>query len=364
MRAATVLVCLAVAYAQDYRGQAVPVTRPADPVEFSRARFLTLVFGREGPMDAPLRTAPVSGREYFVEADVFGIESAASIRFELADAAGRALQPLTLWKATDASSDGEFHGFVTVPAQPFRFAALGVGRNGAPFRSVLPDLFQPAANGPADSLPALVEDYRRRLQARAAQAAADHPGGVILLGRAVVSPIAYEPVALPAGGIIGMRLRYTLQVPAPRTIRAVPHVFPDYQTSSWRSVVTMSPIGGTIEPLPRMAGVQSVNDVLVYGADATYLPGVTYTFTIDMIPDYVYRGTQSGRYCIHEQRFASKRAVWDALIASPAAVPYSVTIYDTETFAAIPAFFPQRTFRESFIAAGAFDCGPVVNIRF
>ena len=34
-------------------------------------------------MDVPLGTPPVAGREYFVEADVFGISSASSIRFEI-----------------------------------------------------------------------------------------------------------------------------------------------------------------------------------------------------------------------------------------------------------------------------------------
>src|SRR5215510_12188277 len=136
------LVFGAVASAQSYRGEAIPVVQRVDPVEFLRLRFLTFAFGHEGPMDTPLSTPPVAGREYFVEADVFGIESAATIRFELVDAAGRSLQTLTMWKATDGSDDGEFYGFVTVPNQPFRVAASGSGRSGAAFRLVLSTLFQ------------------------------------------------------------------------------------------------------------------------------------------------------------------------------------------------------------------------------
>jgi hypothetical protein len=56
--------------------------------------------------------------------------------------------------------------------------------------------------------------------------------------------------------------------------------------------------------------------------------------------------------------------VWNFLITSQATIPYSVTISDTGTVANIPAFLPQRTFYESFKAGGAFDCGPVPNIRF
>ncbi len=381
LRVGLILVCLvlvsAVTNAQNYRGEAVPVVERVDPVEFSRLRFLTFAFGREGPMDAPLPTPPVAGREYFVEADVFGIESASSIRFEIVDAAGRNLQTLTMWKASDGSTDGEFYGFVTVPNQPFRAAVSGTNTSGAAFRSVLDTVFQPAANGPPEQLilpagissnqgaqlQAMVVAYRQQLKTRAAQATAEHPGGLITLARAVVSRIAYEPLGSASGAPIGVRLRYSMRFSSSQTIVAVPLVFPVYPPAAWRGVVEMKPLGGTITPVPEMVGVQSLQDVLVYRAAATYQAGTTYTFTVDMVPDYVFQGTQTGRFCIHEQK-VTNRAVWDALMASQAAVPYSVSISDTETSATIPAFFPQRTFHESFAAGGAFDCGPVPNIRF
>jgi len=381
MRAALAIVAIVFASvsanAQNYRGQAVPVTERQDPLEFSRLRFLTFAFGHEGPMDTPLSTPPVAGREYFVEADVFGIESAATIRFELVDAAGRSLQTVTMWKATDGSDDGEFYGFITVPNQPFRVAANGSGRSGVPFRLVLNTLFQPSPTGPAEQpllppglsanqstqLQAVVDAYRRELKSRASQAVMDHVGGVITLARAVVSSIAYEPLNGSSGAPIGVRLRYTIQFPARQTIAAVPHLFPVYQPWTWRGIVAMKALSGTVSPAPQMIGVQSLQDVIVYSAKATYQAGTTYSFTIDMVPDYVFQGTQTGRFCIHEQKFTN-RDVWNALIASQAAVPYSLSISDTETSATISTFFPQRTFYESFKAGGAIDCGPVPNIRF
>ena len=363
--------------AQNYRGEAVPVAQRADPVEFSRLRFLTFVFGREGPMDAPLSTPPVMGREYFVEADVFGIESAANIRFELLGATGGGLQTLTMWKASDGATDGEFYGFVMVPRQPFRAVVTGTTKSGAVFRSVLGTLFQPAADGPAERqvlppgiptdqaarLQGLIDAYRQEVRSRAAQAAADHPGGVIALAAAVVSRIAYEPLASASGAPIGMRLRYSIRFPSRQTITAVPDVFPVYPTAAWRGAVTMKPLAGTITPTPQMLGAQTLQDVVVYRADATYEAGVTYSFTVDLVPDFIFQGTQTGRFCIHEQKFTN-RALWDAIIASPTPVPYSISITDTETVATIAAFFPQRTFYESFSSGGATDCGPIPNIRF
>jgi len=367
----------ALSLAQGFRGDAVPIVPRSAAVEFSRLRFLTFVFGHEGPMDTPLLAPPIMGREYFVEADLDGMESVSSVRFELLDANGRSLQPLTMWKGSDRSSDGEFYGFVTVPNQPFRTAISGTTFNGAPFRAVLSVLFQPATNGPADTqmfppgistaqvgqLQEMVNAYGQRMRARAAQAAADHPGGLIVVARTQVSAIAYEPLTSLSGSPIGMRLRYTIRFPQRQTITAVPHVFPEYSETAWRGMVTMKPLTGNITPAPQMVGVQSLQDVIVYQAAATYQSGVTYSFIIDMIPDFVFQGTPSGRFCVHEQKFTN-RIVWNALISSPAAIPYSLTINDTGTAANIPAFLPQRIFHESFITGGAVDCGPIPYIRF
>src|SRR5262249_51517057 len=153
---------------QNYRGEAVPVTERFTPVEFSRLRFLTFAFGHEGPMDTPLRGTPVSGRQYFVEADLFSVESAAAVRFEFVDAAGSPLQTLAMWRSSDASDNGEFYGFVAVPDRPFRAAVSGTYISGAPFRLVLNNLFQPASSGPAEQPllpPGIPADQGRQLEA-------------------------------------------------------------------------------------------------------------------------------------------------------------------------------------------------------
>ena len=84
---------------------------------------------------------------------------------------------------------------------------------------------------------------------------------------------------------------------------------------------------------------------------------------VDLIPNYVLQGTQTGRFCINEQTITNRPA-WEAIMTSEADVPYSVSIRDTETRANIPAFFPQRTFHATFTAGGALDCSPTGNTRF
>jgi hypothetical protein len=116
------------------------------------------------------------------------------------------------------------------------------------------------------------------------------------------------------------------------------------------------------------AGAETGRSSVAAGCDRLYrrsdIPGRReYTFTVDMVPDYVFQGTQTGRFCIYSQR-VTNRAVWDGLMASQATVPFSISISDTGTFASISSFFAQRTLFESFSAAGAFDCGPAPNVRF
>jgi hypothetical protein len=379
IRCASVLLLVlvaTVASAQTYRGEAIPVTQRVDPVEILQLRFLTFAFGREGPMDTPLATPPVAGNEYFFEADVFGIESATTIRFELLDITGRSLQTVAVWKDSDASDNGEFHGVVKVPGGPFRFAVIGTSRTGTAFRAVS-TVFQPSTAGVVEKpilppglsaaqssqLQQLVTAYQQELRTHAAHAAAEHPDGVITLARAVVSRITYEPLNSKSGLPIGLRLHYSIRFPVRQTIAAMPHVFPVYQNTAWRGFVAMKVSGGAITPTPQLVGPQSLQDVIVYGAATTYQAGTTYDFIVDMVPDYVIQGSQTGRFCLYEQKF-SNRAVWDALIASTVDVPYSISISDTEIAATIPTFFSQRTFQKNFTADGAFDCGSVPNSRF
>jgi hypothetical protein len=179
-----------------------------------------------------------------------------------------------------------------------------------------------------------------------------------------VSRIAYDPFVSSAGAPLGVRLRYSIRFDADSTVATMPHVFPVYKPGEWRGLVTMKPLQGVISPAPGMPGATSLDDVIVYGARAQYRAGITYTFSIEMIPDYIFRGSLSGRFCVHDQKFASNPNAWNALLGSSAPIPYSVSWNDIDSVAEIPSYYPQSVLRADFIAAGATDCGPVPNIRF
>ena len=372
----------ALALAQGYRGTVRPVhtARPSSAIEFGRFRFNSLVYAHEGPDYFPIKTQPVAGREYLVDADIFAIEEVASIRFELTDESGRPVQTLILWKQSDAADDGQFVGLATIPAHPFRCVASGTDRRGVAFRRSYPRLFRPVSSSAPepDPIPAslndpqvagqlrrLVEQQREATRARAEEARRTNPGGVINLARVQFLGMTYEPFVSPNGNVLGVRLRYGILPSVDAMIAVVPHVFPWYETYDWRGVVEMKAIQGSISPQPEAEGVASMSDVVLYNARARYRAGVTYSITVDLAPDYVIQGVQSGAFCVYQAKFyGPARAHWEAIRASGAAGKYPVSISDVDFAGEIPLFYGQRTFYESFAREGARDCGPQPTNRF
>ena len=368
------------AIAQDYRGNVKPVIamRRSSEIEFFEFKFRALRLGHEGPDYFPIKTQPVAGREYLVEADVSAIDAVGNIRFELVDELGRPVQTLVMWKETDAADDGEFAGLLTVPAHSFRAVATITDRSGRSVRLVCPRQFRPSATGPeepflppgaeaqyADVMQRLAEESRQTMRVRMEQARQAHPGGWIALSRARVLGMSYEPLLSPAGNEIGLRLRYAFQPETDLLIAALPHVFPAYTAFDWRGTVSMKPLTGAVNPVPEIEGVASVSDLILYNARARYRAGVTYAFTVDLIPDYVIQGVLTGGFCLYEQKFIGPaRTHWDGIRASAAPVKYSISITDLDYAAEIPTFFPQRTFYEALIREGARDCGPQPTNRF
>ena len=176
--------------------------------------------------------------------------------------------------------------------------------------------------------------------------------------------MTYEPFHSSDGSPIGLRLRYRIRFAADALITAVPRVFPRYSNRDWLGVVDMKPLRGNIAPAPEFRGSSSLTNLIAHRGRASYRAGVTYSFTIDMVPDYVIQGVRSGRFCLYERKFERRLDRWAAVRAGTAPVPYSLSINDLDYDAEVPSFFPQRTFYESFVQAGATDCGPTGNNRF
>ena len=199
------------ATAQDFSGSVVPrntTPHSAKAIDFYSLRFQSLTLGpAEGPNYFSIKTPPVKESEYLVSAGISGIDAVASLRFGLTNEIGNPIKPLVMWKTNDSESDGHFHGFVSVPPYPFRFVVSGSDRHGTGFRQAFAEVIRPVDSArerpllPPGGLEASqaakiqewLDEHRREVKRRSAQAERAHPEGLISLARSSVLDMSYEP---------------------------------------------------------------------------------------------------------------------------------------------------------------------------
>ena len=136
-------------------------------ISFLDFRFQEPYFGREGPNYAPQKGEPSGGAQQLAEARLFGNESIATLKFEMADESGQSIRSLHFIKTDDSLASGEYLGLVDVPLQPFRIVVSGQDVNGAPFRAVYSRVFRPKGQPPAQLVlpPGMPAQHAAKLKA-------------------------------------------------------------------------------------------------------------------------------------------------------------------------------------------------------
>ena len=127
----------------------------------------------------------------------------------------------------------------------------------------------------------------------------------------------------------------------------------------------MKPLQGNITPAPEFRGAASLT-----GRDRLPWAGPVAAPASPTPSRSIWSRTTSSRgYAVVGSACmsGSSNGGWDrwaAIRASTAPVPYSVSIRDLDYDAEVPSFFPQGTFYDGFVQAGAADCGPTGNKPF
>ena len=368
------------------------VRRHADPpppgtaIELSGFEFLRAYFGREGPNFSGLEGEPSAGVEYLAEAELFGQEAAATAKFEMVDELGGVIQPLRFSKSSNSLDEGDFFGLVRVPPQPFRVKVSGTDVSGAAYESFYGRLFRPTNRPPEPPLlpPGLppaqakmigeaLKEQERQAKARFERESGKHEDGVIVLPRARVSEVTYEPYTSGKGNPLGIRLRYDIEYSADGDYAHSLQVFPDYKEADLRGLVEMQVVNESVDPRPAPPSYATPNihvdlEALVkYGSAAWYRGGVVYHFVIDLVPDFVGQNATKSKFCVDEAHYQQKvktRQAWEGMKASGGHVAYRIFMRQTDYGGDTGPTLPPKTFYEGFLREGAVRCKPYKNIYF
>ena len=365
------------------KGQPVKRSTTAQPsakdIDFHSFEFQTIYFGREGPNYRSLRAEPSRAAQQLAKAEIFAQPAIGSIKFELINENGATLQLLYFVKTSHIASDGEYFGLVTVPEVPFRVKVSGNDTDRNPYVRVFSHLFHPKdqpppppqlpLGAPLDSAKVLksLEAEDERTKARYAKEAETNPQGVIVIPRLQVLSVYYSSFLSANGNPIGIQIRYEARFSQNGTYSPSPFIFPVYDDYDLRGSVEMKVTDEKIEPLPEVQYSFQLPDLLKYDTGATYKTGVTYHFTVDLVPDYVIQNATKDKFCIYVRKFSGSQkmqAIWDNLRSNGAPIKYRVEIRNSDFNGETEPFHSQKSFLASFVKEGAQDCGPNPNVNF
>jgi len=179
-----------------------------------------------------------------------------------------------------------------------------------------------------------------------------------------VSNVTYAPLASPAGKPIGLRVTYQIQFAASGRYNPELRIVPADAEAQGFDAKAMHAIDSRIEPLPREANEPHRDarfrpGLLRQEADFLYEAGTVYTFTLDLVPDYIAFGTDLFTPCVARARFERDRTAREAFarrLAAESETAYRATIGGNAFEGRIDRFYGEGTLYRNFIADGGADC--------
>ncbi len=276
--------------------------------------------------------------------------AARTVKFESIDQMGKLIAPLPAIKNSHDPENGEYLVLAEIPGQAFRIRAAGTALTGVAYERTYSRLFWPKAAKPAPPDPSGAELTRFEAERKA------HPDGAVNISDIDVSTVGYEPMVVNAN-VLGIRVWYSARFAADGVYSLSPQVFPIYEDADSRSLVNMHVLREKVEPVPEV----------VSSGSAKFRSGTEYRVVLEMIPDYVFPNALQNKFCIYEAKFPTQgkdREAWTLVKSNPLPVKYRVDIPGLNFYGETEDFYPQRSFYESFLKLGAFDCGPTLNNKF
>lgn len=300
---------------------------------------------------------PVRGSRHYsqVYASGFNIEA---IEFQLISEQGEVIAPLKV-RQSDYSNPYNFTLMMQTPDRPFRIRARGRDTNGKQFQRTLYWVVRPIESEPATAQP----DAPGVVVAPQPQAPPDWdkntPAGEYRIVRAQVTEWSDEPLLSEKGNQIGIRLKYAIRFPVDGQYSPFPQAFPERITSAYTGALSLRVLRSNVEPMPE--GLQSAQQIFA-GARPTFKGGVTYRFTVEMVPGYANFNEAKKSFCLMTKSYNQPgvRERFDREVTSEAKVRYRLSFSGTDLEGRNPVLtentYSPGAWHQSFIKDGVAEC--------
>ncbi len=278
---------------------------------------------------------------------------------------GEVIAPLKI-RQSDFSNPYNFSLLMETPERPFRLMARGRDMNGKRFQRVFYWLIRPVA-------------------AEAVAAQPDVPGNVVIapqppvdwektavageykIVRSQISDWADEPLLSEKGNPIGLRLKYSIRFPVDGQYSPFPQAFPERITSSYTGALSLRVLRSSVSPLPD--GLQPGQQLFAAGRQ-TFKGGVTYNFTVEMVPSYATYNEQKKSFCLATKAYTqggqppgnqqSLRERFEREVMSELKIRYRISFPGTDLEGRTPVLtensYAPGLWHHSFLKDGVTEC--------
>lgn len=278
---------------------------------------------------------------------------------------GEVIAPLKI-RQSDFSNPYNFSLLMETPDRPFRLMARGRDMNGKRFQRVFYWLIRPVA-------------------AEAVAAQPDVPGNVVIapqppvdweknavageykIVRSQIFDWADEPLLSEKGNPIGLRLKYSIRFPVDGQYSPFPQAFPERITSSYTGALSLRVLRSSVTPLPD--GLQPGQQLFAAGRQ-TFKGGVTYNFTVEMVPSYATYNEQKKAFCLATKAYTqggqppgnqqSLRERFEREVMSELKIRYRISFPGTDLEGRTPVLtensYAPGLWHHSFLKDGVTEC--------
>src|SRR5262245_61580645 len=301
------------------------------------------------------RFQPTRGVQQQAQAFTSGY-SIETIEFQMIDEEGQEIGPIK-FRQTDYSNASGFTLFIDIPNLNFRIRARGRDISGKEFQRVINWLIRPqppdAPGANTENSPQLVPPNQFRQSDREAIV------GEQQIIRAEIVSWSDEYLITERGNPIGIRLKYSMSVPAEGSYSLYPHLYPESINAGVAAALSMRVHRASVDPLPD--GMEN-QDQLFFGARAMFKPGQVYNFTVDLIPNFVNYLDHKKEFCIQRKAYSQQgsRERFERQVTSRLKLRYRFTLTGTNLDRPQPSLthntYVPFVWYQSYLKEGAVDC--------